>query len=182
MSKFDLTDPAKIKTATTYNSASEHFDDSPLAFWDVSGRSTVDRLGLQPGNSILDVGCGTGASALPAAQIVGPTGKVIGVDLAEKLLEMARTKATQRQLQNVEFRLGDMTALGLPDNQFDAIVSVFSIFFVQDMVSIVRELWRMVKPGGKLAITTWGARFFAPVYSVWREAVRNVRPDLYSAY
>ena len=178
----NLTEPAKIKAAMTYNSAADHFDDTPLAFWSLYGRRTVERLGLLPGATVLDIGCGTGASALPAAEIIGPGGKVLGVDLAEKLLEQARVKAAQRQLQNVEFRLGDMSALGFPDNHFDAVVSVFSIFFVPDMGAQVRELWRMVRPGGKLAITTWGSRFFGPVYTVWREAVRAERPDLYSAF
>ncbi len=50
------------------------------------------------------------------------------------------------------------------------------------MEALVRELWRMVKPGGQLAITTWGSDFFAPVYAVWREAVRTERPDLYTAF
>ncbi len=182
MNPLNLTEPAKIKAAMAYNSAADHFDDTPLAFWSVYGRRTVERLGLLPGATVLDIGCGTGASALPAAEIVGPGGKVLGVDLAEKLLEQARVKAAQRQLQNVEFRLGDMSALGFPDNHFDAVVSVFSIFFVPDMEAQVRELWRMVRPGGKLAITTWGPRFFGPAYTVWREAVRAERPDLYSAF
>ena len=89
MNPLNLTEPAKIKAATTYNRAADHFDDSPLAFWDVSGRLTVERLHLKPGSAVLDVGCGTGASALPAAEVVGASGKVIGVDLAEKLLERA---------------------------------------------------------------------------------------------
>jgi len=182
MNLLNLTEPAKIKAAATYNSAADHFDDSPLAFWEVSGRLTVKRLDLKPGSLVLDVGCGTGASALPAAEIVGAEGKVIGVDLAEKLLERARAKAAERQRANVEFRLGDMTALGFPDSSFDAVVSVFSIFFIPDMEAQVRELWRMVKPGGKLAITTWGDHFFEPVYTVWRETVRAERPDLYSAF
>jgi ubiquinone/menaquinone biosynthesis C-methylase UbiE len=182
MKQPNLTDPAKIKAATTYNSAADHFDDAPLAFWDVTGRRTVERLKLKPGSTVLDVGCGTGASALPAAEAVGPGGKVTGVDLAEKLLEQARAKAAQRHLQNVTFLLGDMTNLGFPDNHFDAIISVFSIFFVSDMEALIRELWRMVKPGGKLAITTWGPQIFEPVYTVWREAVRRERPDLYSAF
>lgn len=175
-------DSNKIKVATTYNYAADHFDDAPLAFWDSSGRRTIERLALKSGSIVLDVGCGTGASAIPAAQAVGAEGKVIGVDLAEKLLEQARTKAAQHQLQNIEFRLGDMTDLGFPDNYFDAVISVFSIFFVPNMAELVQELWRMVKPGGKLAITTWGHSFFEPVYSVWREAVRIERPDLYSAF
>src|SRR5258708_3245424 len=182
MNQFNPTEPGKIKAATTYNNAAEHFDDTPLAFWDVTGRGTVERLNLKAGSLVLDVGCGTGASALPAAEVVGPNGKIIGVDLAEKLLERARTKAAQRHLQNVEFHPGDMTDLGFPDQHFDAIISVFSIFFVPDMEAMVRELWRMVKPGGKLAITTWGHSFFEPVYTVWREAVRTEHPDLYSAF
>ena len=55
-----------------------------------------------------------------------------------------------------------MTALGYPDASFDAVVSVFSLFFVTDMVAEVRELWRVLRPGGKLAITTWGPRMFEP--------------------
>ena len=88
--------------------------------------------------SVLDAGCGTGASALPAAEVVGPQGTVLGVDLAEKLLKQARAKAAQRHLQNAEFRLADMTDLGLPDEYFDAAISVFSIFFAPDMPALVR--------------------------------------------
>jgi ubiquinone/menaquinone biosynthesis C-methylase UbiE len=76
---------------------------------------------------------------------------VVGVDLASRLLERARSKAMTFDLTNVEFRLADMTALGYEDGRFDAVVSVFSIFFVPDMEGLVRELWRMVRPGGKLA-------------------------------
>jgi ubiquinone/menaquinone biosynthesis C-methylase UbiE len=182
MDPLNLIEPAKLKAAATYNSAADHFDDTPLAFWDRYGRLTVQRLNLRHGASVLDVGCGTGASALPAAEIVGPTGKVLGVDLAEKLLEQARAKAAQRHLGNVEFRLGDMTNLGLQDMHFDAVVSVFSVFFVPDMEGLVRELWRMVKPDGILAITVWGTNFWEPIYSVWREAIKAERPDLYSAF
>ena len=182
MQQLHLTDPAKIKAATTYNSAADHFDDTPLAFWERYGRRTAGRLDLKRGWHVLDVGCGTGASALPAAEAVGPGGRVLGVDLAGKLLERAQAKAAQRHLQHAEFRLADMTDLGLPDQHFDAIISVFSLFFVPDMQALVRELWRMVKPGGTLAITTWGHSFFEPVYGVWRAAVRAERPDLDTAF
>lgn len=182
MRELHLTDPAKIKAATTYNSAADHFDDGPLAFWDRYGRRTVGRLDLKRGYSVLDVGCGTGASALPAAEVVGPNGTVLGVDLAEKMLRQARAKAAQRHLQQVEFRLADMTDLGFPDQHFEVIISVFSLFFVPDMQALIRDLWRMVKPSGQLAITTWGHSFFEPVYTVWRAAVRAERPDLYAAF
>src|SRR6185436_2377054 len=127
-------------------------------------------------------GCGTGASALPAAQAIGKTGSVVGADLSSGLLERARAKAQAAGLDNVEFRLADMTALGYPDASFDAVVSVFSIFFVPDMEGLVRELWRMVRPGGRLAVTTWGPRIFEPAYARWLSALGKERPDLVTAF
>ena len=173
---------AKEKAAASYNSAADHFDDEPLSFWDLIGKRTVTNLKLQAGAKVLDVCCGTGASALPAAQAVGKNGFVVGVDLAARLLDRARTKALAAGLDNVEFRLADMTALKYPDRSFDAVVSVFSIFFVPDIEGLVRELWRMVRPGGKLAVTTWGARIFGPAYSRWLVAVGRERPDLATAF
>jgi ubiquinone/menaquinone biosynthesis C-methylase UbiE len=180
-----LDDPltqAKAKAAATYDAAADHFDDEPLGFWKRIGEHTVARLALPAGANVLDVGCGTGASALPAAQAVGPNGFVVGVDLSARLLDRARTKTAMCRLSNVEFRLADMTALGFPDGRFDAVVSVFSIFFVPDMEGLVRELWRMVRPGGKLAVTTWGPRIFEPAYSRWLAAIKRERPDLHSAF
>ena len=178
----EQTEQAKAKAAETYNAAADHFDDQPLAFWERIGRRTVERLGLPAGSSVLDVACGTGASALPAAEIVGPTGSVIGADLAEHMLELGRAKARARGLNNITFLTGDMTALEYPDGHFDAVVCVFGVFFVPDMEGLVKELWRVVKPGGKLAITTWGPDIFEPMYTRFREAIRDVRPDLYSAF
>ena len=69
-----------------------------------------------------------------------------------------------------------------PDSNFDAVVSVFLIFFVPDMESLVRELWRMVRPGGKLAVTTWGPWIFEPAYSRWLAALGKERADLVTAF
>jgi ubiquinone/menaquinone biosynthesis C-methylase UbiE len=173
---------AKLKAATTYNAAADHFDDGPLGFWDRYGRGTIERLRLKPGSVILDVGCGSGASAIPAGKVVGPHGRVIGVDLADRLLAMARAKANAQKLQNIEFRQADMEALGYPDESFDAVICVFAIFFVPDMVKQVRELWRMVRGGGQLAITTWGPRMFEPGSAAWWAAVKQFRPDLHTAF
>jgi ubiquinone/menaquinone biosynthesis C-methylase UbiE len=172
----------KIKTRTAYNAAADHFDHSAVSFWEYFGEQTVARLNLARGMLVLDVGCGTGASALPAAKRVAPDGQVIGVDLAENMLEFGRAKAARMGLQNVEFRHGDMTNLGFPDGYFDAVISVFSIFFVTDMEALVRELWRMVRPGGQLAITTWGPDIFKPMGGRWQVAVKQYRPDLHSNF
>ena len=78
---------AQRKARVTYNAAADCFDDPANGYWEYFGRRTVERLELKPGSRVLDVACGTGASALPAADIVGPNGQVIGVDLAEKMLD-----------------------------------------------------------------------------------------------
>lgn len=167
-----------LQAATTYNAAADHFDDDALGFWARIGRRTIERLELPLGATVLDVGCGTGASALPAADKVGPHGRVIGVDLADRLLEIARQKAAKQGLVNIQFETGDMERLGYQDGYFDAVVSVFSIFFVPDIARQARELWRMVRPGGVLAITTWGQRMLQPGTAAWWDAVKEVRPDL----
>ena len=113
---------AKAKAAATYNAAADRYDDPANSFWERFGRATVERLRLSPGARVLDVCCGSGASALPAAETVGSKGFVLGIDLAEGLLRLARAKAAARGLSNVEFRVGDMLDLRLPEAPFDAVI------------------------------------------------------------
>jgi ubiquinone/menaquinone biosynthesis C-methylase UbiE len=171
---------AQSRAAFTYNAAADSYDASPLGFWNYFGRRTIELLSLPIGTRVLDVCCGAGASALPAAKSVGPTGKVIGIDLSEKLLELARTKATG--LTNIEFEPGDMLDLRFSNDSFDAVVCVFGIFFVPDMEMAVRQLWRCVRPRGQLAVTTWGPNFFEPANSAFWRSIKKVRPDLHKAF
>ncbi|MEM7024230.1 MAG: methyltransferase domain-containing protein [Pseudomonadota bacterium] len=172
------TNPMRSKAAAAYDAAADHFDLSPLAFWDRHGRKAVSLAELSPGDHVLDVGCGTGASALPAAAAVGPQGRVIGLDVAENMLHRARTKAAAQGLTNVTFRLADMAAPGQPDASVDAVLSVFSIFFVEDMRRQLAHLWRMLRPGGRLVITVWGPRAFDPAVAIFGEELQRVRPDI----
>src|SRR5438034_7451842 len=133
----ELPDDAQRRAAFTYNAAADFFDSSPLSFWDYFGRRTIELLSLSIGSRVLDVCCGTGASALPAAETIGPTGKVVGVDLARELLDLARAKGAQQRLGNIEFEVGDMLSMRFPVASFDAVVCVFGIFFVPDMVMAV---------------------------------------------
>jgi len=173
---------ASARSIATYNAAADHYDDPANVFWARFGRATVERLTLRPGARVLDVCCGSGASALPAAAAVGPEGSVTGVDIADNLLALARAKAQSLGLTNVEFRHGDVLALPVPDASFDAVVCVFGIFFVPDMPLAVRALWRAVRPGGVLAVTTWGPRFMEPGSTAFWNSVRGVRPDLYKGF
>jgi len=173
---------AQRRAAFTYNAAADFYDSSPLSFWNYFGGQTIKLLLLPPGSSVLDVCCGTGASALFAAKLVGPRGKVIGVDLAKELLELARAKAAQQHLGNVQFELGDMLSLRFPSESFNAVVCVFGIFFVPDMSMAVRELWRLVRRGGQLAVTTWGPNLFEPANNAFWRSIKNVRAELYKGF
>lgn len=84
---------AIANTKTVFNAASAHFDAPAPWFWNRVGQQTLERLALGAGDRALDVCCGTGASAIPAALQVGSTGQVLGDDLAESMLQLARTEA-----------------------------------------------------------------------------------------
>lgn len=170
------------KAASSYNAAADHYDHPANDFWSRFGRGTIERLGIPAGARVLDVCCGSGASALPAAAAVGPGGTVIGVDAAAELIARARSKARVNCLTNVEFHAGDLLDLRYPDDSFDLVVCVFGIFFVPDMAQGVRELWRRVRPGGQLAITTWGPRLFEPMNGIFWDAVRDLRPELHRGF
>jgi SAM-dependent methyltransferase len=172
----------KAVSAATYAATADHFDDPALSFWDRFGRETVARIGLRPGDRVLDACCGTGASALPAAQLVGSTGHVLGVDLAEPALALARGKALRRGLTAVDFRAADVERTGLPSESFDAVVCVFGVFFLPDMAAATAELWRLVRPGGTLAVTVWGPDFMEPATGAFWTAVGAERPDLVGAF
>jgi SAM-dependent methyltransferase len=168
--------------AATYNAAADHFDDPALAFWERFGEGTVDRLDLRTGASVLDVCAGSGASAIPAARRVGSTGQVVAVDLAENLLALGAEKARRLGLRNVEFRTQDLELIGDAAESFDAVVIVFGIFFLPDWHAALTHLWRMVKPEGQLALTTWGPGVFEPGSSVFWNEVTALRPELRRAY
>jgi ubiquinone/menaquinone biosynthesis C-methylase UbiE len=173
--------PPQVQLEKTYNAAADHYDRPALSFWDRFGQRTVDRMPLTAGMSVLDVCCGMGGSALPAAERVGPTGRVVAVDLAQNLLDKGSTRAAERRLTNIEFRRADLEDLPFADLSFDVVVCVFGIFFVPDLPGAVRGLWRLVRPSGVLAITIWGAKPFEPADGIFWEAVRREDSELFKS-
>jgi SAM-dependent methyltransferase len=123
----------QVELEKTYNAAADHYDHPAVSFWDRYGRRTVERLPLVSGMAVLDVCCGMGASAIPAAERVGPAGHVIAVDLIENLLNKGSQRARKSGLTNIEFRRADLESLPFPDRAFDALLCVFGIFFVTDV-------------------------------------------------
>jgi SAM-dependent methyltransferase len=171
-----------MRAARTYGAAADHHGLGSLSFWDRFGAATVARLRLAPGSAVLDLCCGPGASAIPAARAAGTAGRVLGIDVAAPLLELARAKAAREGLANVEFSQGDAMGTGLPGGRFVAVICVFGVFFAPDMVAFTAEIWRLVRPGGVLAITTWGGGLFEPANGIFWDSVAAAGPLLFKAF
>jgi enediyne biosynthesis protein CalE5 len=132
----------------------DRFFDEQMAF--LNHRLVADAR-LRAGMRVLDLGSGTGYPALLGTQTVGPSGSVIGLDLAEQMLDAARRKATTLGLSNVTFRTGDVTALPLETHSFDAVTSRFCLMFLPEIPKAAAEIARVLKPGSWVAAAVWSA-------------------------
>jgi len=120
----------------------------------------VDAAGVKPGDMILDVACGTGVVAREAAKRLGKSGRVFGLDCNDGMLAVAR-----RIAPNIDWRLGRAEDLPFESCIFDAVTCQFALMFFEDRGAALREMWRVLKPGGRLAVATWDRLEHSPGYS-----------------
>jgi ubiquinone/menaquinone biosynthesis C-methylase UbiE len=149
----------------------DRFFDEQMAFLN---HRLVGDARLRAGMRVLDLGSGTGYPALLGAQTVGPSGSMIGLDLAEQMLAVARRKATALNLVNVTFRTGDATALPFEANSFDAATSRFCLMFLPEIPKAAAKITRVLKPGGWVAAAVWSAPEKNPSIGLSMEAIRKV--------
>ena len=118
-----------------------------------SGAVLVKTLGIVPGLNVLDLGCGDGTTALPAAELGA---RVLGIDIARNLVEAGNRRAQERGLSSCRFRQGDATRLeGVEDQSFDLVLSVFGAMFAPKPYDVAREMVRVTRRGGRIVMGNW---------------------------
>lgn len=132
------------------------FLDSPMRRWGQQASKVIERSGIRPGMTVLDLGCGSGALTIPLARAVGKEGKVYALDIQPamlKLLEGKLARPENRNIKNVEIKLGNAYELPFPDSYLDAVVMVTVLPEIPDRSRALREIKRVLKPGGILAVS-----------------------------
>jgi len=118
-----------------------------------SGEALVHAIAIKPGDKVLDLGCGDGTTALPAAQLGAD---VLGVDIARNLVDAGNRRAASAGLKNLHFQQGDVSQLtGIADGRFDVVVSIFGAMFAPRPVDVAKEMVRVTKPGGRIVMGNW---------------------------
>jgi len=158
-------DEQKRRVTSVFNLASDTYDQSPLRFFDLNAAALIREAQIPEGARVLDVATGTGKVALAAARAVGPRGRVVGIDLSAGMLDRARQKAGNLP---VEFLEMDAEALRFDDSSFDIVLCGMGIFFLPDMVRGMRGIHRVLRPEGRVALSTWTKTAFLPMYEMFR--------------
>lgn len=118
----------------------------------------LERAAARPGERVLDVACGTGLVSFPLAEAVSPAGHVLGTDLSQAMVEAARERAAAQAVAQASFECMGAEALALADGSFDLAVCSLGLMYVPDTLAALRELHRVLRPGGRAALLVWGAR------------------------
>jgi SAM-dependent methyltransferase len=118
-----------------------------------SGAALVDHIGIPAGIDVLDLGCGDGTTAVPAARLGA---NVLGVDIARNLVDAGNRRAQAEGLSNLRFRQGDACDLeGIEDDRFDLVVTVFGAMFAPRPFDVAKEMVRVARPGGRIVMGNW---------------------------
>jgi ubiquinone/menaquinone biosynthesis C-methylase UbiE len=165
-------DEHKKRIQQGFDTVAAGYDHPSMPFFPETARRLVEHLALEPHQHLIDVCTGTGAVALAAAEKL-TRGKVTGIDLSSGMLQQAINKAAEKNLDNIEFKQMDLEHLDLDTvNQgeaYDIATSSFGLFFLQDMIRGLGNIANTVKPGGKVAITSFTGEAFSPMADIFVE-------------
>jgi ubiquinone/menaquinone biosynthesis C-methylase UbiE len=154
---------AKARVTALFDRLARGYDHEVLRLFPFSADRMVAHVPIARGDKVLDVATGTGAVALTAAQLVGPGGRVTGIDLSDAMLARVQEKAHALGLSNIDLHCMDAESLEFRRDYFDVILCGFGLFFVPDMAYAVREWCRVVRPGGWVIFSAFAPGSFEPL-------------------
>lgn len=145
----------KQEVAGTFSRAAESYDRVGPRFFTHFGERLVALAQVPRGARVLDIATGRGALLFPAALAAGPAGHVTGIDLSETMVQQTAAEISRLKLENVDVRQMDAEQLQFPEAAFDLVLCGFAFFFFPEPERALTEMRRTLKPGGRLAISTW---------------------------
>lgn len=163
-----------------FDDGAEHFERLAPALWNPMANAVVAAADLHAGDVVLDACCGSGASTIPAAQLVGPEGRIDAVDLSAELLALGAAKATALGLSTINFEQADAAAW-TSGQHYDAVLCCYGLFFLQDMAAGTAHLASQLRSGGTFAMSTWQEHSHEPFASLLRETCFEEQPHLREA-
>jgi ubiquinone/menaquinone biosynthesis C-methylase UbiE len=168
----------KRRVVAAFDLASDTYDEPALRCFDLHALALIREAQVHEGAQVLDVATGTGKVAFAAARAVGPRGRIVGIDLSEGMLAQARRRTGSLP---VEFRLMDAEKLEFEDATFDVVLCGFAVWFLPDILRGMREMRRVLRPGGRLAFSTWAKQSHEPMMEMMqarleRYGTRRVPP------
>jgi enediyne biosynthesis protein CalE5 len=134
----------------------------------------VELSGARAGRVVLDIATGSGEPALTAARAVGPSGRVVAVDMSAGMLKIARERVEAAGLRNVELIESDAESLKLDDHSFDAVLCRWGLMFMPDVDGLLQKLHRALKADGRIATAVWSSADKVPICSLARDAIRQI--------
>ena len=152
-------------TRTTWNESAEAYLDF-MRNLEPFRVDLIACLRARPGEKILDMGTGPGEPALTLAPLVGPTGHITGIDLSEKMIDIARRNATAQSATNTDFQVMDCSKLGFADGVFQGAISAFGFQIFTDPERAAQEARRVLAPEGRIAVSVWGPAERVPALHV----------------
>ena len=161
---------ADVTVGQAFTAAAPTYD-AVIDFFGPFGRALAAAAHLSAGEQVLDVACGAGASLRPAVEAVGSSGSVVGVDLAEGMVGALRASLTREGISTASVVRADAGALPFPDGGADALLAGFMIFFTPDPPAVLAELCRVLRPGGRVALSVFDG---PPAFSWYPTVVREV--------
>lgn len=160
-----------------FNTVCEQYGKGSLRFFENAASHLPALLNLKGDEKVLDIATGTGlASTLLASQL--PAGEVIGIDLSEGMLAIAKQRAGELGLGNINFQQMDMTRMALPENFFDVVNASFGVFFVEDMEYLVQHVATRLKPGGRFITTHFAKGSMAPMQDLIMQRLTQYGVDV----